>query len=172
MTKKTYELSDKCIDLVKNAEKRKPLGSGSKISEFKENLTEIRGEQVYSNKNERLEIDFFVKRLNFPGIQTMDPRIVTISPGKTNERHRHAHESLFVIIKGDAEVLIGENTVSAKSGDILFVPRWEIHRTRNTSKTNELVVLAITDFGFTSAVLGDYDKRTRLSNNGDDSLDK
>ncbi len=33
-----------------------------------------------------------------------------------------------------------------------------------------LVILAITDFGLTSAVLGDYDKRTRLAENGLDAV--
>jgi len=48
------------------------------------------------------------------------------------------------------------------------VPRQVFHQTRNTSADKELVILAITDFGFTSAVLGDYDKRTRLAEGGSD----
>lgn len=127
------------------------------------------GPQVYANKNERLGIEFAVERVMFPGIQTMDPRIVRIPPGHNNERHRHAHETIFVILEGAGEVLIGENRAPVKRGDFAFVPRWLFHQTINTGDS-ELVVLAITDFGFTSAVLGDYDQRTRLREGGDDAV--
>ena len=93
----------------------------------------------------------------------MDPRVVRISPGRNNEQHKHAHESLFVILQGRGEVLVGEQWNPVRKGDVAFVPRWIVHQTKNTSATEELVVLAITDFGFTSAVLGDYDRRTRLA---------
>ncbi len=71
-------------------------------------------------------------------------------------------QALFVILEGRGEVLVGERWNPVRKGDVAFVPRWIFHQTRNTSATEELVFLAITDFGFTSAVLGDYDKRTRL----------
>src|SRR5262245_27322938 len=127
------------------------------------------GTQMYSNNNERLNIEFAVERLNFPGLQTMDPRLVRIPPGRNNERHRHAHESLFVILEGQGEVLIGDKRIPVKKGDVAFVPRWLFHQTSNTGEV-ELLVLAITDFGFTSAVLGDYDRRTRHSEGGEDSI--
>ncbi len=130
------------------------------------------GPAVYANQNERLNIDFTVERLGFPEIQTMDPRVVRIAPGKNNERHKHAHETLFVILEGEGEVLVGKLWGKVKKGDVAFVPRWIFHQTKNTSLTNDLVVLAITDFGFTSAVLGDYDARTRLANKGADVVDE
>jgi len=126
------------------------------------------GPTMYENKNEKLNIDFQVERLTFAGLQTMDPRIVRIPPGRNNERHKHAHESLFVVLEGSGEVLIGEQRVPIATGAIAFVPRWLFHQTINTG-TTDLVVLAITDFGFTSAVLGDYDRRTRLSEGGADA---
>jgi len=127
-----------------------------------------RGPALYSNTNERLGIEFGVEKVPFPGIEVMDPRIVRIPPGRNNERHKHAHESIFVIVEGRGEVLIGEQRVQVKAGDVAFVPRWLVHQTSNTGDT-DLVVLAITDFGFTSAVLGDYDRRTRLREGGADA---
>lgn len=124
---------------------------------------------VYGNHNPRLNIDFSVVRLGFPDAQTMDPRIVRIAPGANNERHRHAHESVFAVLAGEGEVLVGEVWTPVRQGQVAFVPRWIFHQTRNTSATDELVVLAVTDFGFTRAVLGDYDKRTRLAANGADA---
>jgi oxalate decarboxylase/phosphoglucose isomerase-like protein (cupin superfamily) len=123
------------------------------------------GVQMYANKNERLGIEFAVERVNFPGVQTMDPRIVRIPPGRNNERHKHAHESLFVILEGRGEVLIGDKRVPVQRGDVAFVPRWLYHQTINTGDS-ELVVLAVTDFGFASAVLGDYDQHHRLRGSG------
>ena len=129
------------------------------------------GTPMYSNHNERLNIEFNVERLSFPGLQTMDPRLVRIPPGRNNERHRHAHESIFVILEGQGEVLIGDTRIPVRKGDVAFVPRWLFHQTSNTGEV-DLVVLAITDFGFTSAVLGNYDRRTRLSEGGEDTIQK
>lgn len=124
---------------------------------------------VYANKNLRLGIDFSVERLSFPEAQAMDPRVVRIRPGMANERHRHAHETLFVVLQGRGEVLLGDAWRVITAGDVAFVPRWIFHQTRNTSYSRDLVVLAITDFGLTSAVLGDYDRRTRLALEGEDA---
>ena len=57
----------------------------------------------------------------------------------------------------------GIEAVRVNSGGVAFVPRWAFHQTSNMSQTEELVILAITDFALTKAVLGDYDKRTRLA---------
>jgi hypothetical protein len=56
-------------------------------------------------------------------------------------------------------------------------PRWRRHRivegcpghTSGKCGDEDLVLLAITDFGLTSAVLGDYDRGTRLRLGGEDA---
>lgn len=147
----------------------------SKIYDLKNDNFVFRSDEtaasLYQNKNEKLNIDFSVTKINFCDIQAMDPRIVTVSPSSNNELHKHAHESIFYIIKGSGEVVVGKDVISVKAGDIAFVPRWIFHQSRNTSETEDLVILAITDFGLTSAVLGDYDKRTRLSEKGVDAVE-
>jgi len=147
--------------LIAVAKSRQPLGAGAPGPWTRDALAP--GNALYANTNERLNIDFRVERLAFPEMQTMDPRIVRIPPDRNNEQHKHAHESLFVILQGRGEVLVGEQWHAVGKGDVAFVPRWIVHQTKNTSATEELVVLAVTDFGFTSAVLGDYDRRTRLA---------
>jgi mannose-6-phosphate isomerase-like protein (cupin superfamily) len=124
----------------------------------------------YKNKNEKLSIDFSVEKLTFSDIQVIDPRVVTVSPASKNELHKHAHESIFYIVKGFGEILIGKDSVAVTAGDIVYVPRWIFHQSKNMSETEDLVILAITDFGLTSAVLGDYDKRTRLAEKGADAV--
>jgi quercetin dioxygenase-like cupin family protein len=156
------------LDLILRAQSRQPLGTDV-APESWTSSTDTHRENHYSNKNERLEIDFSVQRAAFPLSQTIDTRIVEIAPSSRNERHKHAHESLFFVLEGQGEVLVGDEWSPVKVGDLAFVPRWIMHQTRNTSATDSLRVLAITDFGFTSAVLGDYDRRTRLSHSGQDA---
>ncbi len=154
--------------LIERVRGRQPLvPPGTPPSEFLSRAADYLG-LVYANKNERLNIEFTVERVRTPGAQVLDPRVVRIPVGRNNERHRHAHETLFYIVSGSAEVLIGEETVLARAGDTVFVPRWAFHQSRNIG-TSELVILAVTDFGLTSAVLGDYDKATRLKAEGADA---
>jgi len=120
--------------------------------------------EMYRNHNARLGIDFTVSRFAFPGTEAIDPRVLRVAPGAANERHRHAHESLFVVLSGEGSVCIGDDWVPVRRGQVVFVPRWGFHQTRNDSVDEELVILAVTDFGLTSAVLGDYDRRTRIGN--------
>jgi hypothetical protein len=44
-----------------------------------------------------------------------------------------------------------------------------VHQSRNVSAEESLLLLAITDFGLTSSVLGDYDRQTRLRFQGKDA---
>lgn len=124
----------------------------------------------YSNRDERLGIDFQVEKLAFAGLQVMDPRVVVIAAGCCNEKHRHAHESIFVVLTGEAELQIGQQITVLGTGAVAYVPRWVVHQSRNRSATEPLTLLAITDFGLTSAVLGDYDTRTRLKSGGVDAF--
>lgn len=124
----------------------------------------------YSNSDPRLGIDFQVHKLPFTTLQVMDPRLVVIAPGACNEKHRHAHESIFVVLAGSAEILIGSQSTVLQQGEVACVPRWVVHQSRNRSSSEPLTLLAITDFGLTSAVLGDYDSRTRLKAGGVDAF--
>jgi uncharacterized RmlC-like cupin family protein len=154
--------------LMAAASARAPLGADATPERFTR-PADAPGTAVYAHRNERLGIDFTVERVDFPGMQTLDPRILRIAPGRRNELHRHAHETLFVLLSGEGEVRLGDHVRPMRAGDLAFVPRWLFHQSTNTSETTPLVLLAITDFGFTSAVLGDYDRRTRLAAGGDDS---
>ena len=119
------------------------------------------GETRYSNKDTGRGICFEVEDNPFCSTKALDPRLVRIAPGCKNELHRHAHESLFVVLDGEAEILIGDKSIFLKSSQAIFVPRWIKHQSRNTSLCDWLFILAVTDFGLTSAVLGNYDSKTR-----------
>ena len=163
----TDSLPDGLVDdLVSVARARDALGTERAPEAFIRTVSSER-EVHYENQHEKLGIEFTVTKLDFADLQTMDPRVVRIAPGRTNELHKHAHESLFVVIEGQGEVRVGEAWQPLGPGDVAFVPRWIFHQTRNPSPDQELVLLAITDYGFTSAALGDYDNRTRLAEGGD-----
>jgi quercetin dioxygenase-like cupin family protein/pyrroloquinoline quinone (PQQ) biosynthesis protein C len=114
-------------------------------------------ETLYHHHNATLAIDFQVQRLPLAGLQVLDPRLVRIAPGAHNERQRHAHELIFVVLAGEGELRIGAETVPLKAGDVACVPRWLVHQSRNSSASEELQLLAISDFGLTSGVLAGAD---------------
>ena len=76
---------------------------------------------------------------------------------------------LLVVLEGEAEILVGAESVRLGRGGITFAPRWIVHQSHNVSAERELLLLAITDFGLTSSVLGDYDCQTRLRFGGKDA---
>lgn len=118
------------------------------------------GELLYQNVNDRLGIDFKVHRLPFAP-EVLDPRLVEIAPGKANELHKHAHETVFYIVRGKGRVRIDDREVAVNAGDTAFVPRWCMHQTCNDGP-EPMIVLAITDFEFTrKALIGDYRKTAR-----------
>jgi mannose-6-phosphate isomerase-like protein (cupin superfamily) len=115
------------------------------------------GEVMLVERDDARSIEFTVERYPCTA-ETLDPRIVRIPPGKTNNLHKHAHETLFCFIEGTGEILVGTTWVPVKPGDAVFAPRWAMHQTRNTGGS-ELVLLAITDYYLTSKVyVGKYDK--------------
>jgi len=119
------------------------------------------GRPLYKNTNMRLNIDFAVDTVPFAA-EVLDPRIVRIPAGKYNEKHRHAHESVFYIIEGRGRVLINDATIEVAPGDIVFVPRWATHQSQNLGET-DMRILAITDYGLTgNAYIGSYLKTARM----------
>ena len=116
---------------------------------------------MYSNKVDALNIDFSVSLLPFD-LEVLDPRIVTVQPGKANEMHRHAHETVFIFLKGKGKVLVDDYENEVNPGDFAFIPRWCNHQSVNTG-TEELVFLAVADFGLTGkSFVGNYMKTARM----------
>jgi mannose-6-phosphate isomerase-like protein (cupin superfamily)/pyrroloquinoline quinone (PQQ) biosynthesis protein C len=118
---------------------------------------------LYSNTNERLNIQFKVERLPLK-TEALDPRIMRIPAGRNNENHRHAHETIFYILSGEGRVVVDNSVVEVQAGDVVFVPRWAMHQSQNSGNT-EMVILAVTDFGLTGkAYVGDYTRTARMKN--------
>jgi uncharacterized RmlC-like cupin family protein len=119
------------------------------------------GTLLYKNTNGRLNIDFAVDSVPFAA-EVLDPRVIRIPAGKYNEKHRHAHETVFYIIEGYGRVLINEAAIEVSTGDMVFVPRWAMHQSQNLGET-EMRILAVTDYGLTgNAYVGSYLKTARM----------
>lgn len=128
---------------------------------FEKHIDKASGKELYRNTVEKLNVDFFVERLDFP-LEVLDPRIVRVSANKNNELHKHAHETVFVFFKGSGQVLIDDVTVPVQPGSIVYIPRWAMHQSQNLSN-EEMVFLAVADFGFTEkAFIGNYLKTARM----------
>ena len=116
---------------------------------------------MYQNTVEAMNIDFTVDRAPFPA-EVLDARVVRIPPHKNNERHKHAHETVFYIMSGTGRVMVDDRWVAVQPGSCVFVPRWAVHQSQNQGDT-EMVILAITDFYLTGkAFFGDYDSTARM----------
>ena len=120
----------------------------------------------YEHVNSRLGIHFQVHKLPFEHLQALDVRLLTIAPGASSEKHRHAHESIFFVLQGQALIVIEGEEIAVAQGGLATVPRWAVHQTCNGSRDHEVRLLAVTDFGLTSALLGNYDRQTRLKSSG------
>jgi quercetin dioxygenase-like cupin family protein len=116
---------------------------------------------LYHNQVDALDIDFSVSVLPFD-LEVLDPRIVTIRPGKANEMHRHAHETVFIFLSGNGKVIVDEYENEVKPGDFALIPRWCNHQSVNTG-AEDLVFLAVADFGLTGkSFMGNYMKTARM----------
>jgi mannose-6-phosphate isomerase-like protein (cupin superfamily) len=148
-------------ELLERINLQKSLTIAKNQGELVSSLTDNALQNLYQNKVDALNIDFTVSVLPFQ-MEVLDPRIVTVQPGKANEMHRHAHETVFIFLKGNGKVIVDNFENDVKPGDFAFIPRWCNHQTLNISN-EELVFLAVADFGLTGkSFLGNYMKTARM----------
>jgi quercetin dioxygenase-like cupin family protein len=113
-----------------------------------------RSEAIDHNTVDKLNIQFTVERLPLSA-DVLDPRMVRIPPGKFNEKHKHAHETLIHILEGSGQVLIDDRVFPVQRGDTVLVLRWALHQTQNLG-ASEMRFLAVTDFKLSQrAFIGD-----------------
>src|SRR5215510_9305664 len=148
--------------LLDRIQSRQPLASESPDpAHFLHGSSQL-GTPLYSNTNERLNIDFAVNRVPFAA-EVLDPRLIRIPAGKYNEKHRHAHETVFYIIAGHGRVLINETAIEVAPGDMVFVRRWAMHQSQNLAK-DKMRILAVTDYGLTrNPYIGNHLKTARMT---------
>ena len=147
--------------VLEKINEQKSLTSASTAQELVSSLNDKRLTGLYQNKVDELNIDFTVQILPF-ALEVLDPRIVRVAPGKANELHRHAHETVFIFLEGEGKVVVDQFENPVKPGDFAFIPRWCNHQSINTG-TTDLVFLAVADFGLTGkSFVGNYHKTARM----------
>jgi mannose-6-phosphate isomerase-like protein (cupin superfamily) len=144
-------------DLVR----RMALPSGTEDEVAQPNVCSVRRQNtpLYRNTDSHQGIMFEVERIAV-GADVLDPRVLTIPAGRRNESHRHAHETLMLVLSGRGEVYLGETSTVVTRDDVVLVPRWVPHHTRNTG-SDDLRILAITDFELTSRFPGNTEESYR-----------
>lgn len=148
-------------DLLENISLQKSLVNVTDTRELVSSLQDTNLSGLYHNKVDALNIDFNVSILPFK-MEVLDPRIVTVQPGKANEMHKHAHETIFIFLKGKGKVIVDEYENEVGPGDFAHIPRWCNHQSVNIGD-EELVFLAVADFGLTGkSFVGNYMKTARL----------
>ncbi len=124
----------------------KTISKKSNSNKLPINIGEINNE-LYHNIDLEKGIKFTVDRVSCDS-DVLDPLILCVSPGFSNEYHNHAHETVLLILGGEGEVKIDGIISKIKVGDVVFVPRWLHHQTTNTGDI-DLKIFAITDYGLT-----------------------
>jgi quercetin dioxygenase-like cupin family protein len=147
--------------LIEKINLQKSLTEVEVAEELVSNIHDEKLSGLYENKVDELNIDFSVALLPFK-LEVLDPRIVTVKPGKANEMHRHAHETVFIFLKGHGKVIVDNYENEVSPGDFALIPRWSIHQSVNLGH-EDLVFLAVADFGLTGkSFIGNYNKTARL----------
>ena len=75
--------------------------------------------------------------------ETLFAGLNCFEPGQEHAAHTHAgQDKLYVVLTGDAEVRIGDESATLSAGDAAFAPSGVVHSIRNIGETR-LVVMAV-----------------------------
>lgn len=59
------------------------------------------------------------------------------NPGQIGPSHLHEDEvEIYIVIKGEGEVVVGDEVVKMKTGTVVYVPPKIEHQTKNTGNTD------------------------------------
>lgn len=82
-------------------------------------------------------------KADFARGETLFAGLNCFEPGQEHAAHTHAgQDKLYVVLTGDAEVRIGDESAILTAGDAAFAPSGVVHSIRNTGATR-LVVMAV-----------------------------
>jgi quercetin dioxygenase-like cupin family protein len=90
----------------------------------------VRAQQPGASRTELQRHD-----LSIPGREVVQVR-VDLDPGTAFPSHTHPGEEIIYVIEGVWQYEIGDKIVTAKAGDVLFVPAGTVHSARNAGGTN------------------------------------
>lgn len=68
---------------------------------------------------------------------------VRLAPGKCTDPHAHDEDEMFIILSGVAQMKIGDEASPMAAGDVVRIPRNEVHSIANPDPAEELQFLSI-----------------------------
>jgi len=78
-----------------------------------------------------------------------------LEPGDDVGRHTDSAEELLMVLEGEVNLLIGDETSNAKEGDVAVVPEMVPHNVKNTGNTRARI---LGFFGGANHVVSTFDK--------------
>jgi quercetin dioxygenase-like cupin family protein len=102
-------------------------------------LRVVQGQQAGATRTELQRHD-----LSVPGREVIQVR-VDLEPGSVFPSHTHPGEEIIYVLEGTWEYEIAGKPVTARAGDVLFVPARTIHSARNagSGKASELATYLV-----------------------------
>ena len=68
---------------------------------------------------------------------------VVIEPGKVVQTHHHDEEECFIVVDGQAELVLNDEPMTLAKGDVVYIPRFAPHALRNLSDRDDFVMVDI-----------------------------
>ncbi len=88
-----------------------------------------------------MRVQFAISQLNAGAEEVVFGRTI-FAPGSRHEAHRHAHaEEVQYLLSGEGVVLDGDDQISVGPGDIVHTPKGRWHGFRNTSESEDAVLI-------------------------------
>lgn len=67
------------------------------------------------------------------GVQGLLSGTATIDPGREiHPPHRHIEEEFLMVLEGSGEWTVGDRSLTATAGDMLYAAAWDLHGIRNS----------------------------------------
>lgn len=84
---------------------------------------------------------FFIRKRLFE-TSDMHFNVYCIAPGQQNPLHRHPHsDEILYFVEGVGQCVVGKESYTVKSGDLVFVPKNEAHSIQNTHASQNMVCI-------------------------------
>ncbi len=88
---------------------------------------------------------------------------VDVSPGCRQHPHRHLPEQVYVIVRGEGRMMVGEKYKTVKVGDIVYIPPNVVHGIQNISNTEMLTYVTAATPSFDVAAMYDVGMQLPVS---------
>ncbi len=90
---------------------------------------------------ERARLESGGTYLEFLRVPTMSAGLYTLDAGGTDLQQPHTEDEIYVVLKGRAQISVGDTDFPANAGDTIFVPAKLPHRFHSIIETLKVIVV-------------------------------